>query len=191
MVFECRLFHVESDIIAETLNTLKLKCQNSNKKVHCAIRKHVEEWNGHICYGYTDFGAQLSPERLEIATEFLVFLGVSINESWKKYHSHTTYATIWQILKNQVLSTIYTYIYLSSIYQYKIRIDIFMMITNLYHNSGFKSQFRLTRKSAVVNCYLIIWENVGAIVFLELFYDCEKFERYWMLTLWLPAQFIR
>lgn len=73
----------EPCICAESFNTLKLKCQNSNKKnilctYNCwdideiAIRKHVE-WDGHTCYGYVDFGNQLNPESLEMATGCFVF----------------------------------------------------------------------------------------------------------------------
>ncbi|CAI6375520.1 unnamed protein product [Macrosiphum euphorbiae] len=76
-------------ICKEALNRLKLKCDNTANPVYCAlimdevaIRKHVE-WDGYKYHGYVDFGAQLNNESLEIATECLVFLLVSITESWK------------------------------------------------------------------------------------------------------------
>lgn len=47
-----------------------------------AIRKHVE-WDGYKYHGYVDFGAQLNDESLEMATECLFFLLVSITESLK------------------------------------------------------------------------------------------------------------
>jgi len=81
--------NAEPGIWKEALNTLKLKCDDTANPVYCAlimdevaIRKHVE-WDGYKYHGYVDFGAQLNNESLEMATECLVFLLVSITESWK------------------------------------------------------------------------------------------------------------
>ncbi|KAL4112507.1 hypothetical protein QTP88_016279 [Uroleucon formosanum] len=81
--------NAEPGICKKAFNTSKLKCDNTANPVYCAlimdevaIRKHVE-WDGYKYHGCVDFGAQLNNESLEMATECLVFLLVSITESWK------------------------------------------------------------------------------------------------------------
>jgi hypothetical protein len=68
---------------------LELKVQNSEKPVICSlvldemtIRKHVE-WDGTKYREIADFGSVLDDPASGEATQGLVFMAVSINESWK------------------------------------------------------------------------------------------------------------
>lgn len=79
----------EPGICNESLNILKLKCQNTYKKIYCAlimdevaIRKQLE-FDGTRHHGYIDFGLGLNGDTVEMASECFVFLIVAINESWK------------------------------------------------------------------------------------------------------------
>ena len=74
---------------AEAVNFLKVKVQNSDKKLICslvfdeiAIRKHLE-YDGRKYYGYVDYGSALHGNSMVFATEALVFMLVCINEPWK------------------------------------------------------------------------------------------------------------
>jgi hypothetical protein len=69
---------------SESMEMLKLEVQNSEKPVICslvldemAVRKHVE-WDGIV-----ELGSVLDDPALGEATRALVFMVVSINESWK------------------------------------------------------------------------------------------------------------
>jgi hypothetical protein len=55
----------------ESLDTLTLKCKNTDNTIYCAlvldemaIRKHVE-WDGSNYHGYVNFGAELDNDQLD------------------------------------------------------------------------------------------------------------------------------
>ncbi|XP_045781588.1 uncharacterized protein LOC123878461 [Maniola jurtina] len=73
----------------EAFRVLREKSQKSDKKIICSLVfdemaiRQLEEYDGKSLHGYVDFGAKVSGNVTELATQALVFLLVAINDSWK------------------------------------------------------------------------------------------------------------
>lgn len=79
----------EPGFTTEAFVALKQKAESSSKRLLCsliidemAIRKKIE-WDGQKYHGFVDGGTGLESDCLEEATQALVFMLVSINDSWK------------------------------------------------------------------------------------------------------------
>ena len=77
---------------SEAFKALQLKVDSAKakgKSMPCAlimdemaIRQHVE-WDGMRAHGYVDMGAGVDDDALPVAKEALVFMVVSLNDSWR------------------------------------------------------------------------------------------------------------
>jgi len=83
--------HVDAEpgFTDESLKLLTMKVKSSSHNIYCAlvidemaIRQHLE-YDGSKYYGRVDMGIGINNDSLEVAKECLVFLVVSVNESWK------------------------------------------------------------------------------------------------------------
>lgn len=81
--------NAEPGFTKEALNTLELAFKNTQTPIYCAlmmdeisIRKHLD-FNNDKYFGFVDFGSEIQSDCVNQATEYLLFMVVAINFSWK------------------------------------------------------------------------------------------------------------
>lgn len=147
----------------ESLDTLTLKCKNTDHTIYCAlvldemaIRQHIE-WDGSNYHGYVNFGIDVDSDQLDIANECLVFMLVAINERWKLPVGYFLCKHLDSTQKSNLLSQCLDLVYKTGVVVVSVTFDgcssNIGMTKNLgcsYDPNNFKTNFTINNIQPIV-----------------------------------------